>query len=72
MGLLSCKDIEAFDIFQAWKVKVEKEIGMVVKTLHTDHGGGHTSDSFGTYYTKEVIEQQKTTTRSTQQKKAAE
>ena len=34
------KKSHAYDMFKAWKAKVEKEIGKVVKTLHTDPRGG--------------------------------
>jgi len=46
---------DALEVFQKFKVLVEKQSGMKLKSLRTDGGGEYTSKHFESYYTHQGI-----------------
>lgn len=66
------KKSEAFDMFKIFKTKVEKETGLVIKSLRSDRGGEFTSNEFNYYCESMGIKRQLTTAYTPQQNGVAE
>ncbi|CAB75469.1 copia-type reverse transcriptase-like protein [Arabidopsis thaliana] len=63
---------EVFEIFKKFKAHVEKESGLVIKTMRSDSGGEFTSKEFLKYCEDNGIRRQLTVPRSPQQNGVAE
>ena len=63
---------EAFITFKKYKNRVEKESGLAIKGLRTDHGGEFTSLEFTNFCSENGIRRKLTTAYTPQQNSVAE
>lgn len=63
---------KALEKFKVFKALVENEIGLKIKCLRSDNGGGFTSNEFINFCEKNGIKRQYSTTRTTHQNDVVE